>query len=64
MSSSQNDTMFSNTAITVDIAAKIINRKNSAPTILPPGIWLKIDESVVNRKPAPTVPASAVTPLL
>ena len=28
--SSQNDIIFSNTAITVDIAAKIIKRKNNA----------------------------------
>ena len=34
------------------------------PTILPPGIELNMPESVVNKKPAPMVPASAVTPLL
>ena len=34
------DRMFSNTAITVDSAAKDINRKNRAPQSLPPAIWL------------------------
>ena len=64
VSSIQNETMFSNTAITVENDANIIKRKNSAPIILPPGIALKIDERVVKRNPEPTVPASAVTPLL
>ena len=32
------DRIFSNTAITVDSAAKDINRKNSAPQSLPPAI--------------------------
>ena len=64
VSSSQKDMMFSKTAMTVENAANIINTKNSAPTIRPPGMLLKMLESVVNRKLAPTVPASAVTPPL
>ena len=64
VSSSQKDIMFSKTAITVEKAAKIIKIKNKEPTILPKGIVLKMLESVVKRKPAPTVEASAVTPLL
>ena len=63
-SSSQNDIMFSNTAITVESAANVINTKNNEPTILPIGIALNMLDSVVNRKLAPTVDASAVTPLL
>ena len=42
--------MFSNTAITVEKAANIINKKNNVPITLPPGIALKILESVVNKK--------------
>ena len=56
--------MFSKTAMTVENAANIMNTKNSAPTMRPPGMLLKMLESVVNRKLAPTVPASAVTPPL
>lgn len=56
--------MFSKTAMTVERAAKIINKKKREPIILPPGIEVKIEESVVKRKLAPTVPASAVTLLL
>lgn len=56
--------MFSNTAITVENDAKIIKRKKSVPKTLPPGMLLKMDDSVVKRKLAPTVPASAVTPPL
>ena len=33
-------TIFWNTAITVDMAAKDMNRKNSPPQILPPAMWL------------------------
>ena len=64
VSSSQKDIMFSNTAITVESAAKIINTKNKVPITLPPGIALNMLESVVNRKLAPTVEASAVSPPL
>ena len=56
--------MFSKTPITVEKAAKIINIKNNAPIILPPGIELNMLDRVVKRKLAPTLEASAVTPLL
>ena len=41
-----NDTIFWNTAITVDTAANDINRKNSDPTSLPPAILLNTFGSV------------------
>ena len=56
--------MFSNTAITVENDAKIMNTKNRVPITRPPGIVLKMLDSVVNRNVAPTLEASAVTPLL
>ena len=51
-----NDTIFSNTAIIVVKAAKVINRKNSAPHIRPPGMELKIFGKVTNTSlgPLPT----------
>ena len=49
----QKDMMFSNTPMTVESAANTMNRKNSMPITRPPGILLKIEASVVNRKPAP-----------
>ena len=45
--------MFSNTAITVENAANTMNMKNSVPISRPPAILLNMEESVVNRKPAP-----------
>ena len=47
------DRMFSNTAITVDSAAKDINRKNRAPQSLPPAIWLNTFGRVMNTSPGP-----------
>ena len=41
-----NDTIFWNTAITVETAANDINRKNSVPTSLPPAILLNTLGSV------------------
>ena len=46
--------MFSNTAITVDIAAKDMKMKNKVPQILPPGIWLKMFGNVTNTRPGPS----------
>ena len=37
--SMQKDMMFSNTAMTVEKLAKVMNRKNSAPQSLPPAIF-------------------------
>ena len=45
--------MFSNTAITVDIAAKIIKRKNNAPHMRPPGIELNTFGIVWKRSEGP-----------
>ena len=45
--------MFSNTASTVDIAANIINRKNSVPHRRPPSIWLNTVAIVVKSRPGP-----------
>ena len=64
VSSNQKDIIFSNTAITVESAAKRMKRKNSEPISLPAGMLLNIFESVVKRNEESTVPASAVTPLL
>ena len=47
------DRIFSNTAMTVDSAAKDINRKNKAPQSLPPAIWLNTFGSVINTSPGP-----------
>ena len=57
--SSQNDIMFSKTAITVDNDAKIINKKKIVPIILPPGICVNILVKVVNKNDAPKFPTSA-----
>ena len=46
-------TMFSNTAITVDSAAKLMNTKNSAPHTRPPAMPPKILGSVTNTRPGP-----------
>ena len=45
--------MFSNTATTVDSAAKLMNRKNSVPHSCPTGIWLNTLGSVMNTRPGP-----------
>ena len=46
--------IFSNTAMIVDKAAKLINTKNRVPKILPPAIWLKILGRVTNTSPGPS----------
>ena len=45
--------MFSNTAMIVDRAAKLMNRKNSVPHNWPSGIWLNTLGSVMNTRPGP-----------
>ena len=45
--------IFSNTAITVDIAAKNIKRKNSVPKIRLPGILLNTLGSVIKSSSGP-----------
>lgn len=50
---------FSNTAMTVDSAAKLMNTKNSAPQMLPSGIWPNTTGSVANTSDGPE---SGVTP--
>ena len=47
------DTIFSNTAITVDIDAKHINTKKRVPQKRPSGIALKIFGRVIKISPAP-----------
>jgi len=47
------DKMFSKTAITVDAAAKIINKKNKAPQILPPAMELNTFGSVIKIRLGP-----------
>ena len=44
---------FSNTAMMVDSAAKLMNTKNSAPHSCPSGIWLNTLGSVTNTSPGP-----------
>ena len=44
---------FSNTAMMVDSAAKLMNTKNSAPHSCPGGIWLNTLGSVTNTSPGP-----------
>ena len=48
-----NEIMFSKTAITVEKAAKAINRKNNAPQILPPAIELNTLGRVMNIRLGP-----------
>ena len=48
------DKMFSKTAITVDAAAKIINKKNKAPQILPPAMELNTFGSVIKIRLGPS----------
>ena len=50
---------FSNTAITVESAAKLMKMKNSAPQRLPSGIWANTKGSVTNTSEGPE---SGVTP--
>ena len=45
--------IFSNTAITVDNAAKDINTKKSIPHNVPLGIWLNTFGSVINSSDGP-----------
>ena len=45
--------MFSNTAIIVERAANVRNRKKSAPQILPPAMEAKIFGSVINIRLGP-----------
>ena len=47
------ETIFWNTAITVDAAANDINRKNRVPQNLPPGILLNTLGSVINIRLGP-----------
>ena len=51
------ETMFSNTAITVVIAAKLMKIKNKEPHSLPHGSTLNMFGRVTNTKPGPE-PAS------
>ncbi len=45
--------MFSNTAMTVESAAKDKNKKNSIPQMRPPAIWLNIWGSVIKIREGP-----------
>ena len=45
--------MFWNTARTVEIAAKLINKKNNVPQILPPGIFANTWGRVINNNEGP-----------
>ena len=47
------ETIFSNTAIIVDIAANDINTKNRVPQILPFTIWLNTLGNVMKRRDGP-----------
>ena len=47
--------IFSHTPRTVDMAAKIINRKNRDPQIRPPDIWLNTAAIVSNRRLGPAL---------
>lgn len=44
---------FSNTAMTVDIEAKAMNRKNIAPQKWPSGMWLNTFGKVTNSRFGP-----------
>ena len=46
--------IFSNTAMMVDRAAKLMKMKNRVPKIRPPAIWLKILGRVTNTSPGPS----------
>ena len=45
--------IFSKTAMIVENAAKVINRKKNVPQILPPGIWIKTFGSVIKISSGP-----------
>ena len=47
--------MFWNTAITVESAAKVMNKKNSAPQNRPWGMWLNTLGSVMKISGGPDV---------
>ena len=49
----QEDIMFSNTAITVENEANVINRKKSEPQILPPDMFTNTLGSVTKISPGP-----------
>ena len=51
--SMQNATMFSNTPMTVESAAKLIKMKNSVPHSWPPHIWSNTLGSVTNTRLGP-----------
>ena len=51
------DTIFWNTAVTVDAAAKVIKTKNSVPQKRPPAMWLNTFGSVMKIRLGPC-PAS------
>ena len=53
--SQMQEVMFSNTAITVDMAAKSMNRKNRVPQIRPPLIALNTLGRVMNSRFGPAV---------
>ena len=46
--------IFSNTAMMVDRAAKLMKMKNRVPKMRPPAIWLKILGRVTNTSPGPS----------
>ena len=50
--------MFSQTARTVDMAAKTMNRKNSVPHQRPPAMWLKTVAMVSNSRLGPALTSS------
>lgn len=49
----QNEMMFSNTAMIVEKHAKVINRKNRVPQILPPAIFTNTFGSVTKIRAGP-----------
>ena len=48
------DTRFSNTAVTVEKLAKVMNRKNRSPHILPPVIFMNTHGSVTKISDGPS----------
>ena len=49
----QNDIIFSNTAITVEKLANVINKKNKLPQMRPPDILIKTFGNVIKIKLGP-----------
>jgi len=49
----QHAMIFSNTAMIVENAANVINKKKKVPQILPPGIWINTFGSVINISSGP-----------